>query len=738
MADLRTVGLSWLRHKLAWSNSRQAWEERLGLALVVGGVALLLAFGGRLPLGAQAVLWGCLVLALAVLMRRGWFTLFGPVLFYDLVRIGRRTRYTLLRCLYALLLLALLCWIYWIWLVRIEGSTIRATEMAAFAESFFYTFMCVQFVTVAILTPAYTAGAIADEKDRRTLEFLLATDLRNREIVLSKLAARVANLLLIILTGLPILSFLQLLGGVDPGLVLAGFAATGLTMISLASLSIFCSVLARKPRDAIVLTYLTAVAYLVLSGMSWLLIVPLGLGAFPSTAGWTSPVTVSDLVEWLNAGNIIAGVTRLFGGGAMGKRPDELLPKLLRNYLLFHGVVAVVFSGWAVTRLRAVALKQTYGKARKRSWLGILGVRPRVGSEPVLWKEVFIEPGIRLSWIGWGVVGLLVLASLVPTGFIVGDFLERLLLPRNPWDYHADPWKRLAEEMNVFQVRLVGTPVACLLLLAVAVRAAGSVSGERDRQTLDALLTSPLDSSRILFGKWVGSIASVRWAWLWLGLIGGLGLITRGLHPLALPVLVAAWLVYAGFLAALGLWFSVVSRTTLRAIIYTIATALGAAFGHWLIWACCLPLLMYSHASGRGFEWVLKLQAGFTPPVALGWLAFYGPEFEGPGRSDKEYLEVTGFALLGLVFWAGAAAVLWCLTAERFRRMTGRGSVRRPERPAGPRRRPAPRPLPARPPSAPLPPLRLKGAIMIDEEWTEPPGPRGDGEAPPPSRGPEG
>ena len=77
------------------------------------------------------------------------------------------------------------------------------------------------------------AGSIAEEKDRKTLEFLLATDLRNREIILSKLGARLANLLLFILTGLPILSILQFLGGVDPNLVLAGFAATFLTMAGL-------------------------------------------------------------------------------------------------------------------------------------------------------------------------------------------------------------------------------------------------------------------------------------------------------------------------------------------------------------------------------------------------------------------------------------------------------------------------------------------------------------------------
>ena len=81
------------------------------------------------------------------------------------------------------------------------------------AESFFGSFMFIQLLAVSILTPAYVASSIADEKERKTLEFMLATDLRNREIVLSKLFSRLANLTLFILTGLPILSILQFLGG---------------------------------------------------------------------------------------------------------------------------------------------------------------------------------------------------------------------------------------------------------------------------------------------------------------------------------------------------------------------------------------------------------------------------------------------------------------------------------------------------------------------------------------------
>lgn len=160
--------------------------------------------------------------------------LFGPVLFYDLMRTARRGRYLVLRCVYAAALLLTLV-ATWPW------SSVPLKMMPRYAESFFASFMIVQFAAVFLLTPAYTAGAIADEKERRTLDFLLATDLRDREIVLGKLAARLANMLLLLLTGLPVLSLLQFLGGVDPNLVLAGFVAIVFTVLGLGSLSILVS-----------------------------------------------------------------------------------------------------------------------------------------------------------------------------------------------------------------------------------------------------------------------------------------------------------------------------------------------------------------------------------------------------------------------------------------------------------------------------------------------------------------
>src|SRR5439155_12316797 len=123
--------------------------------------------------------------------------------------------------------------------------------MAQFADEFAGRFLIVQMGAVLILTPAFTAGAIAEERQRHTLDALLVTHLTPGQIVAGKLAARLAHLLGVLLAGLPILALLPLWGGVDPGRVLAGFAASGVTMLSLGALGACVSARVQPVRGAV-------------------------------------------------------------------------------------------------------------------------------------------------------------------------------------------------------------------------------------------------------------------------------------------------------------------------------------------------------------------------------------------------------------------------------------------------------------------------------------------------------
>src|SRR5207245_4435879 len=96
------------------------------------------------------------------------------------------------------------------------------------------------------------------------------------------------------------------------------------------------------------------------------------------------------------------------------------------------------------------------------------------------------------------------------------------------------------------------------------------------------LLATALDNREILAGKWLGSLLSPRRPWLGLAVVWGIGLATGALHPLAPVCFVLAWLVYAAFLAGLGLWASVANRSTHRAMFLTLFLIGAAMVASWL------------------------------------------------------------------------------------------------------------------------------------------------------------
>jgi hypothetical protein len=315
---------------------------------------------------------------------------------------------------------------------------------------------------------------------------------------------------------------------------------------------------------------------------------------------------------------------------------------------------------------------------------------PRVINQPMIWKEVFAEPGLRFGWMGWTCMALLVMASFLPPVFMYLNYLDHVGKPQ-PYMGGWSPRRILSQEMNGW-CRGVGTLVSCLMFLAVAVRASGTVSGERDRQTLDGLLTSPLDSDNILFAKWLGSVLSVRWAWLWLLVIWTLTIATDGLLPIALPLILVCWLLYAGTFACVGLWYSMVSRTTLRATLWTLLTVVGIGGGHWLLTGMCcfMPLSIMARGNDKGVEYLAMFQAGQTPPFVLALLSFNGFEFDNPYGADEMW-KLLFCSLVGVVCWGAGAAAMWRAASHRFRVLAGRQAFR-PARIAPPDRRP-PTPL---------------------------------------------
>ena len=684
----------------------------VGLVAWFAGLAAIWHFGQPAGWGpGQLVLAGCVwVIVGAAVAHNAIRGMFGPVFMYEVVRLGRKKLTIALRLFYVLGVTALLGLMYFAWLDEVgyfDGrgpDRVPSERLSNFASKFFYTFMVVQYCVVGFLTPAYVAGSIADEKERKTLEFLLATDLQNREIIFGKLAARVTVLLMFVLAGLPVVAFMQLFGGIDPDLLLAGTAATVTTVLGLAAVSVFFSTTMRKPRDAIALTYLAALVYLVASAFLagyvrfGLLVLPTmrgggGLGTTDLGDGyvidWTKVVeAVAAVTDWVAAGNApyqALWVLTPMGGG-MAAISDALL-----QYAIFWGVASTFFLGYAVFRLRAIAIQQAYGGVKTTRRTGLRGAafgrsakpRPRVGDDPMFWKEVFVDTGTRGGCVG-RVMGLViaVLVFLVPALIFwhtYGDLIPILGDLFGP-NYHrqstAERWEDFTDGINVW-VRVATGVLGAIVMIAAAVRGSSAVSGERDRDTWVSLVSTPLSAWEMVRGKWLGTILGLRRAYGVLILVWALALACGAVDPPMILVTALYMAVYVSAFAWVGILCSITSRTTLIATVRAlmIAVFIGGGFWFFLGVCCALPLsVTFRHSELDVFEHVAQILYGWTPPFVVGWLPLHSYERRDTGIFSWD--EGVGIGplspVLGFFVWFGLSWVLGLMSWQAFRRVSNR------------------------------------------------------------------
>jgi ABC-type transport system involved in multi-copper enzyme maturation permease subunit len=571
-----------------------------------------------------------------------WSRLCGPVFLYDLVRLSRRGKATFFvaRSLYVSALLVLLVLIYALqtgqhspfelWSALCMGFPLAQSRASSFASEFCHALLATQLAVAVLLTPAFTAGAISEDRERRTLEFLLTSDLSSREIILGKWLAYLARPALVLVAGLPVLGVVQLLGGVDPDLILAAFAATFLTMASLGAVGMLVSLHTARPYAAILFTYGITAGYYLLSGC---------------------PTGSLGLDAVLGAGNPLIALARLEHGIASG-RSLEWLPHIFLDYALFHGVITFLALTCCIRQLRRPRVRTLQDAAEallrrhvsqlppaaafeaaqaKVPLAATLPQRPEVSAHPILWRELYVETGLSQTR---DFFGFLLTASIWVGVILIG--MSLLLVVLNDPSFLSE-W-----------VRWVGTSVACLLLLGVALRAAGSFTRERERRTLDNLLASPLSDQNIVSCKLLGSLLSVRRGFFCLALVWLLGIVSGCLKPYAVPVLLVIWVGYAFLAASVGVFCSLYSRSTWRATVLTLLIVPAC----WVLPdLLCLPV--------------------FSPPEALMFFASVGqPDAVQPlGMKRESLYEI--FVCFVFEHYLGTL-LFWHLTMERFSAATGR------------------------------------------------------------------
>jgi len=246
-----------------------------------------------------------------------------------------------------------------------------------------------------------------EERERGTLQYLLTTCLGDGEIVAGKLIARTAFLLLILLTGIPILALLQLLGGVDLAYLVVCLVLTCCNVFTVASLCLWLSTWTRRPVHGIGLGYLVMFGYHVLF------------------AALGTPQATFDTLRGDHVGAALAQMGNFFGAlgalqnialdGSLG----HSLPMLLSVYIGVHAALTGLFLFLTRLRLRELIFPKPAPVDLTEDDLDEkreLDHRPRLENlQPILWKDLYSSRSVLANLNGWH-LGLIGVYSGVPLG----------------------------------------------------------------------------------------------------------------------------------------------------------------------------------------------------------------------------------------------------------------------------------------------------------------------------------
>jgi ABC-type transport system involved in multi-copper enzyme maturation permease subunit len=582
--------------------------------------------------------------------------LYSPVLHYELLTLGRRRRYTLLRIGYGVSLLIAL------WFCHLEafrwysaGDRILAAY-ANLAQYFFASFTGIQLGAILMFTPAVVAGTISGEHERRTIDYLLTTHLTDAEITLSKFTARMLTLGYQLLVGLPVLALVMLFGGIDPATLLKVFGYSLLILIATASLSLWISASSRQSRAAITTAYLLVIV--------WVGLPILALAGVESIRDLRFSSLYDFVVVWNLWSPIflIVGSFDVMPNYAEWHRPEYVVPLYLTASVAWLGLAVRALRRTHATMLAAGGRRNRRQKPPRAVW-----------DAAMLWKETVCQRGaLRLGRIGRAASIVLFAAAYFALGCgAVMTFYGDRFGNANSWRWgaRADPFGYDVPfsdtELHITSCCLSAIAGSFVLLLVTA-RAAGSVTHEKEQDSWLTLISTPYTGKQIALAKIAGALYSVRY-WYLLLLVGWfLGGIRFPYLFLVTPFLLGLHLQLGWMCCAIGLACSLRFKTSLWSIgsaLATVAVALGAA--------PMTAILLLQSTGGRQSE---------LP--ALGFLApfhYLGPEhltaryFCERFRDDDQ--TILASCLTAALVFAATSLAITSLVVRGFDELAGRSSA---------------------------------------------------------------
>jgi len=369
----------------------------------------------------------------------------NPVLQRELVTNLRMTKGFVLLAAYVALL-GLLVFAAWPDSQRVDMA--QSEQAKPLVQLFFLG----QYLLMSLMAPSFAAGAITGEKERESYEMLMASPLQPGAIVLGKLAASLTPLAQLMICSLPIVMLCLPLGGVHPSEVVAAYVAMIFSISLFGMVSLWCSSHFTRTSASLVVSYLLILPLALAGVLIWQAMEQLGearllvvMTVVPLACGSIGTLLWADTCRKLHRSPEL---------GSAGKQVVDLETEAQEAVGLYIN--------------REEFPDRLFAPPKRTSFLPD-------GANPIYDKEIRSEIFSQ---------GTLMLRLVIQISMSVALLVMAICLFVKP---HLAPW-------YISYVLLFN-------MLVGPVFSAGSVTSERERQTLDMLLTTLITPWQMLWGK---------------------------------------------------------------------------------------------------------------------------------------------------------------------------------------------------------------------------------------------
>lgn len=207
-----------------------------------------------------------------------------------------------------------------------------------------YVFIaCLEFGLILFVVPALTSSAISGEREKQTLEILLTTTMKPLQIITGKLCASISQIVLLVLSSLPVLSLVFTVGGIRIQDLFMLMLICIVTAVFVGSIGIFYSTVFKRTVPATVMTYGSLIVLMLVTivglYVAQLLLIHFydqqyyavnattGLSYNPPKIGYTMLILL-----WNPAVTIFSMLTEQFGG-------NNVLRELLSEFGMNNDVI---------------------------------------------------------------------------------------------------------------------------------------------------------------------------------------------------------------------------------------------------------------------------------------------------------------------------------------------------------------------------------------------------------------